>query len=138
VCPLKGHPIFQDIHYFTDDSGIITGILLKSPSPSSASLDESREIFQHARATLKLALGEGQSYLKSGDPTYWPARDASERIVTLTTTDEGQTVLAIGAVGPDAARIPANGHARDLVRAQKLWETIATSPALMTKPLGGT
>ncbi|MBH25459.1 MAG: hypothetical protein CMH57_13630 [Myxococcales bacterium] len=138
VCALVDHDVFAEIEYVMDKDGTISGVLLKAHPPTSPSLHESQEIFRRTRAILQTALGEGQSYLKSGDPTYWPARDASERIVTLTTTDGGQTVLAVGAVGPDAERIPADGPARDRAKAQKQWETIATSPSLLTKRPDGT
>ncbi len=122
-CVLE-HPTLDSIEYGADASGRVKAVLVKYKLPPERSVQESRNIFTLARTTMKKTLGEGKTYLASGDPTYWPARDEKERIVTVTVDDEERTVIAIGAIGPGAQKIPLGGDAHDLKKVQSYWTRI--------------
>lgn len=123
-CPVD-HPELESVEYSADASGKINGILLTFKGPKEASVEASKNIFLKQRNMLNAALGNGKSYLDTGNPTYWPARDPAERVVMITTGFDEKTVVGIGPVGPDATKIPAGGKAHDLAEVQAYWAKIA-------------
>jgi hypothetical protein len=123
-CALE-HPRLDSIEYGADASGRIKAVLVRFKLPPERSVQASRDLFTAAREQLKVGLGDGKTYLASGDPTYWPERDPNERVVTLTVDEEERPVLAIGAIGPGADKLPPGGAAGDLGQVQRWWDKIS-------------
>lgn len=132
-CTLRDSAIFSEIEYVSDSATLIRGVILRTKAPDPPSVLESQEVFKRTRQTLQLTLGEGQTFLKSADPTYWPKRDVMARVVTLTTDDKQRTVLSVGAVGPDAEKIPEFGDARDQIKVYDYWKKITAASLGETK-----
>jgi hypothetical protein len=123
-CAVQGHPSVDSIEYDANAAGDIKAVLVRYKLPKERSVKASRTLYEQARDGLKKELGEGKTYLASGDPYYWPRRDARERVVTITVDQEERPVLAVGAVGPGAEKIPAGGAARDMRQVQQWWGRI--------------
>lgn len=128
ICKLEGSP-FVELEFITDASANVQGYLLRTAAPSPSNVRESQQGFEAAKLLVTQHLGKGESFLQSGDPTYWPERSKEGRVVTLTSSDQGFTVLAVGAVGPDSDKIPPQGAAFDLKQVEAWWEKVTDLPA---------
>ena len=129
-CKIQDSDVFNEIEYVSDSAARVRGVILRTPAPVPSSVMESQEIFKRTRLRLQQILGDGQTFLKTADPTYWPERDTMTRVVTLSTDDRQRTVLAVGAVGPDGERAPAFSAARDQINVHTYWEKILTASGL--------
>ncbi len=127
ICKLQGGR-FAELEYVTDASAQVQGYLLRTSAPQPPNVQESQQRFERLRMELTALLGPGESFLRSGDPTYWPRRDKGERVVTLTSSEQGFAILAVGAVGPDAEKIPAQGAARDPKAVATWWSRVSGLP----------
>lgn len=123
-CAVKDHPSVESIEYDANAAGDIKAVLVRFKLPEERSVKASRMLYEQARDGLQKELGEGKTYLASGDPYYWPRRDPKERVVTITVDKEERPVLAIGAVGPGADKVPEGGAARDLRQVKEWWGRI--------------
>ncbi len=127
-CPLE-HSLFDEIEYVPDAAGRIKAVVLRCAPPPDRSVQASRESFERIRGLITNALGTGESFLESGDPTYWPERAREKRIMTITINRDERTIIAIGPAGPDAAKIPPSGAANNRKAAQEYWQKILAVPA---------
>jgi len=127
ICALKGST-FQEVEYVSDSSANIKGYVLRTAAPTPPNVQKSQELFASTRQAMIVLLGSGESFLQSGDPTYWPTRDKEARVVTLTSEDDQHTVVAVGAVGPDAEKIPPDGVANDPAQVAAYWDKLTGLP----------
>ena len=126
-CPLS-NSFFDEVEFVPDAAGKIKAVVLRCPPPRGG-VQASQEFFERARGIIQNNLGRGETFLASGDPTYWPARKRPLRVVTMTIDDSERTVVAIGPAGPDAEKIPPTGAANNREEVQKYWTKIAAIPA---------
>ena len=122
------HSVFEEIEFLPDSAGKIKAVVLRCPAPAGG-VQASQERFAQVRGVLRKTLGEGETFLATADPSYWPRRRRQERVVTLTIDDNERTVLAIGPGGPDAEKIPATGAANNRPLVQSYWIKILGTPS---------
>ncbi len=122
-CQLEKN-FFKEVEFTPDAAGKIKAVVLRCPIPTGG-VQAGQEHFERIRGVMRDNLGKGESFLASGDPTYWPGRRREDRVVTLTIDNSDRTIIAIGPAGPDAATIPATGTANNRQEVQKFWQKIA-------------
>ena len=122
-CPVD-HPRIESLDYSADGAGRVDGVLVRYKLPHQRSVEVSQNVFAQLKQKLEAGLGESQTFLQSGDPCYWPARSVEERVVELTVDRDDRTILAVGAVGPNADKVPTGGAARDIRRVEKFWTQV--------------
>lgn len=131
VCPERRCVItdapFEEVEYTANAAGLIKAVTLRFPAVKPPSVQASQEYFGKVRAQVEAVLGPGQTFLASGDPTYWPMRKRNERVVTLTMDHSDRTVLSIGPAGPDAEKIADTGAANNPEAVQRYWTKLANS-----------
>ncbi len=132
-CPLKDNQVFNEVEYLTDSAAKVQGVAFRTMAPDPPNVSKSQEIFERTRILMISAFGKGEAFVKTGDPTYWPGRHVEERVVTLTIDESQRTVLSIGAVGPDAEKIPRNGRAHDQKEVAKYLAKLMKLDALKPK-----
>ncbi len=123
----------NEITYVGDSAGRVKAIVLLFPAVEPPSVQASQEYFRRVKRLVGEKLGKGESFLESGDPTYWPSRLREKRVVGLTMDNADRTVLAIGPGGPDADKIGSKGVANNPKEVQKYWEKATQIPALQPK-----